>query len=214
MAIDKARRGQTQEILKKKELKNLTVELTKLITSLRVTLSSAETLLAHAEEKLAGGIDGAGHELKDVSGGTVVFKGKVSSVVAIEEEEPWQKKEREFREVMSGGPPYKTEKELEASGIVPVEMRDGFLFWLSPDKKWCMFTLNRKSSRPCGDMGKIGVAPQFERINCKQDDDLEGCVVTPAYVYDQDGDLASKFADPYFQLIKVERIGKGTIRKN
>jgi len=232
--MDESGRGRTGvEVGEKGELENLVVELRALAADLRLKLSSAESLLARAEKKLTGdeGINEAlengtvfesaapvvaeesivpEHADPIVADEPVAVEPKVLSQEELEAMYPYRKKERLFREEMRKGPPYRTEEDLLASGLQSKEMVDGFLSWISPDRKWIMFTLNRRSKNR--DLGVLSGA-LFVKHRCTQDDLLADCVVTPAYVYNQDGDFDGCFDNPYTNLARNEKIERGTITK-
>lgn len=110
------------------------------------------------------------------------------------------------------GPPYKTEDDLLQSGITPIEIRDGFLLWVSPDQKWCMFTPDRKKQTEIPPLS----GRMFKKNNCEQGDRWEDCIVTPAYIFDADGEIAKIFKNimnPLSSIIKWETILGGTITK-
>jgi len=120
------------------------------------------------------------------------------------------KKRLEFKKELIAGPPYKTEEDLEASGITPSEIRDGILSWITPDKKWCLFTIRRDKGRTLDPVFFLN----FKNQGCELEDKLDNCEIIPAYIWiGGKPELEENFKQPYTDIADYETIIPGKIIK-
>lgn len=119
-------------------------------------------------------------------------------------------KQLEFKEELNAGPTYKTEEDLEASGITPSKIMGGILSWITPDKKWCLFTIEREEGRTLGP----ALFRNFEKQGCNLNDKLEDCKIIPAYIWiGGDKSMEEHFKDPYTDIAMYETITRGKMIK-